>query len=354
MNKKNMNSFKLLAFAACCLSVEANAQIQVSAFNPSVTADGVNYMLPKTVVKTEVSAMKTVFVPGEYAKYAERYLHLSNARSEAETSWKVTGISVSEIGVPDTLKRYSVKSKDKNLLPKVQLSEDGVILAINKDIDTSVKKSAVGRSTNHKLDYKKYLNEEMLSATSTSKMAELVAAEILDIRDSKNQIRRGQVESMPKDGASLKIVLDQLDVQEEALTQLFIGYTDTVYSKKTYYTTPQEDIEKDIVFRFSKKLGFVDKDDLAGEPYYITVKDEHTVALPSEKDAAKRKIVGMVYNVPSQANVRVFNASKTFFEGNLPFAQFGTIDMLSATLFGKDVVTKVIYNPATGAVSKVE
>ena len=342
----------MIMLAALCFATMAKAQ--VAEFNPSVTTDGISYVLPKTALRADVSAVKTVFTPGEYAKYAERYLHFSNVRTEAETLWKVTDVNISEEGVVDTLKRFSVKSKDKNLLPKVQLSKEGFIMAINRYADAPAAQAKAKQPTHHKIDFRKYMTEEMLEATSSSKLAELVAREILDIRESKNAIRRGQADNMPKDGAGVRIVLEELNAQEEALTQLFVGYTDTIYASASFTVVPENDIDKQVFFRFSKKLGFVDDDDLAGEPFYVSVKNAHTVPLPTEKEAAKRKIVGLVYNVPGLADVNVFTVGKSYFSKRVPFAQFGTIDMLSPTLFDKNVSTKVLFDTATGAVSKIE
>ncbi|MCR5312292.1 MAG: DUF4831 family protein [Bacteroidaceae bacterium] len=343
---------KIFLFAAFVTGVSLKAQI--STFNPSVTTDGVNYILPKTAIRADVYAIKTTFVPGEYAKYAQRYLHMSGDRPEMETQWRVTSINVRKTGVVDTLKRFSVKSKDKNMLPKVQLSQSGILLSINENVREDIPEVPGVYSTNHKLDYRKYLTEDMLAATSQSKMAELVAQEILDIRECKNAIKRGQADNMPKDGVSMKLVLGELNAQEEALTQMFIGYTDTVYYAKSFTMVPTEDVDKKIMFRFSKDLGFVDSDDLAGAPFYLDVKDKHSVALPSEKDMAKRKITGIVYNVPGLATVRLYSATKTYYDNEMPFAQFGTIDMLSSTLFKENVTTKVIFDSATGAVSQVK
>ncbi len=287
MKKNNIIASVLFAASMIC-------DAQVSVFTPSVTSDGINYMLPKTALRAEVSAIKVIYMPGEYSRYAERYLHMSGAKAEAEVAWEVTGLKVCQVGVPDTLKRYSVKAKDKNFLPKVQLTEDGIIQAINTVVGSVPEGVSDGYSTHHKLNYKKYLTEEMLAATSTSKMAELIAAEILEIRESKSAILRGQAESMPKDGVSMKLILDELNAQEEAYTQLFVGYTDTVYCSAAFTVVPQEDVEKEVFFRFSKRLGFVDDDDYAGEPYYYSFADEHTVTLPTEKEQAKRKLVGIV------------------------------------------------------------
>jgi hypothetical protein len=256
--------------------------------------------------------------------------------------------------VPDTSKVYTVKLKDKTVAPMVQLTPSGILVAVNTHTDIQESVLPEMRSTNHKMDARQYLTEDILSATSTAKMAELTAQEILDIRESKNAIKRGQVESMPKDGASLKIVLDELNRQEEALTQLFIGYSDTTFTAKSFTIIPDEDMEEHVFLRFSRKLGFVDADDLAGDPYYLSVKDKHTVVLPDTKEAAKRKIEGLVYNMPSMADVTISTMQSTLYKQELPFAQFGTIDMLSPTLFNKGATTKLTFYPATGGLQHLE
>ena len=48
-----------------------------------------------------------------------------------------------------------------------------------------------------------------------------MAKEIYNIRESKNALLRGQADNMPSDGAQLKIMLDNLNAQEEAMTQMF-------------------------------------------------------------------------------------------------------------------------------------
>lgn len=347
--KINLSAVLVFLFAIC-----ANAQTQVTEFNPGVVANGVNYALPKTVLKVDVAAVKVVYTPGEYAKYADRYLHIGGVSTEPSVTWQTTNMSVYQEGTPDTLKVFTVKLKDKTVAPMVQLTKSGVLVAVNTTADVEERILPEPRTTGRRLNARQYLTEEILTATSTAKMAELAAQEILDIRESKNAIKRGQVESMPKDGASLKIVLDELNAQEEALTQMFIGYTDTTFVSKTYSIIPASDIDQKVLFRFSQRLGFVDADDLAGEPYYVSLKDLHTVVLPTEKEMAKRKIEGLVYNMPSMAKVTISTMRGALYEKELPFAQFGTIDMLSPTLFNKGATTKLTLNPATGGILHLE
>ena len=342
---------KLATFLFITSFVSLQAQTKVTPFHPGQRADGVTYCLPRTQVKAELQAIKTVYTPGEFAAYAERYMHVQNVNPSATTRFEIVKIKLSTVGVPDTTKVFTVKLKDKSIAPMMQLTESGIVQSINRISDTSAEnhQEDVHPATRHQLNSRQYFTEEMLSATSSARMAELVAQEIYDIRESRNEIMRGQVDAMPKDGASLKIVLDRLNQQEQALTQTFVGYTDTTYLSQSYIFEPTKDTDKEILFRFSKKLGFVDSDDLAGTPYYISVKDQHTVILPDEKENEKRKIEGIVYNLPSMAQISVFDGTRTMISQKLPIAQFGMIDQLAPTLFNKNTTTKVLFDTSTGA-----
>lgn len=340
----------IIGICLAAMTAGANAQTLVTDFTPGIAANGVNYMLPKTQLKVAVSAMKVTYTQGEYSQYAERYLNIDGTADMDKAGWTVTGIRIWQEGEPDSTKTYTVKLKDKTVAPLVQLTAEGVLLAVNTETEEKEVSIANDKTTHNKLDAGQYLTEEILSATSLAKRAELTAQEILDIRESKNAIKRGLVESMPKDGASLKIVLGELDRQERALTQLYVGYCDTLTTERVFTFTPEGDIDRNVLFRFSRKLGFVDSDDLAGEPFYLTIKDKHTVVLPTEEEKAKRKIMGLVYNMPSTAQVKLESMDKVVYANDLPFAQFGTVDMLSPSLFNKGATTKLVLHPATGGI----
>ena len=68
---------------------------------------------------------------------------------------------------------------------------------------------------------------------------------------------------------------------------------------------PKEEIHDRVVFRFSKKLGVVKADNLAGEPIYITVTDESTLPPANEEAKAKKKLEGVIYNIPGKARVSI-------------------------------------------------
>jgi hypothetical protein len=54
------------------------------------------------------------------------------------------------------------------------------------------------------------------------------------------------------------------------------------------------------------------------------------------------------------ADVTISTMQSTLYKQELPFAQFGTIDMLSPTLFNKGATTKLTFYPATGGLQHLE
>ena len=166
----------------------------------------------------------------------------------------------------------------------MELTEDGIVKSINVPYSKSneTKKAAPVIPATVKANPRDFLTEEILMASSTAKMAELVAKEIYNIRESKNALLRGQADNTPSDGAQLKIMLDNLNAQEDAMTKMFSGTRDKEEKTFTIRLTPDKELNNEVAFRFSKKLGVVANNDLAGTPFYITLKDLKTVKIPQD------------------------------------------------------------------------
>ena len=317
---------------------------------------GVTYALPKTQIEIEVKANKITYIPGEFSKYADRYLRLNKVSADPEEYWELTSVQVKPVGIPDKDNVYFVKMKDKTVAPLIELTEDGIIKSINVPID---KKAAIPAQSlvpaqKKKVNPRDFLTEEILMANSTAKMAELVAKEIYNIRESKNALLRGQADNMPSDGAQLKIMLDNLNAQEEAMTQMFSGTCNKEERTFTVRLTPDKEFNNEVAFRFSKKLGVVANNDLAGTPFYISLKDLKSVKIPQEDGKKKKDLDGIAYNVPGQAMVTLTDGKKKLYEGELPITQFGVIEYLAPVLFNKNSTIKVYFDPNTGGLLKVD
>ena len=219
---------KLIIATGLLMATSAHAQTEVLTGVTRGKDYGVVYALPKTQIEIEIKANKVNYKPGEFSKYADRYLRLTNISAEPEEYWELSSVKVKPVGVPNSEATYFVKLKDKTVAPLMELTEDGLIKSINVPYsgNNTTKAATNTPASQRKANPRDFLTEEILMASSTAKMAELVAKEIYNIRESKNALLRGQADNMPSDGAQLKIMLDNLNLQEEAMTEMFSGTRD--------------------------------------------------------------------------------------------------------------------------------
>lgn len=360
MNLNTIIMKRILTYAfATLMSMGAMAQTDVTPFIPGSTLDGVNYYLPKTAIRLVIEVEKTTVTPGELGKYAFNCLRLNDVPREVTTTYTLKGINMETYGTPDRKKAYNVKVKSKTLAPLVKLTNDGILLSINREAEPQSELSALPKDipAEEPIDARRYFTQEMLTAGSTAKLAELCSQEIYDLRDSRNDLIKGEADNTPKDGAQLKLMLDQLDLQMGALESLFKGTT----THSTHYfalnIVPEKEGET-IAFRFSKHLGVLDSTDLAGEPIYLNVQPLNSLPPIIENiDITKKKEKmekGVFYNVPSIEVVSIFTDQQTFAKAEYPMAQFGVVEILSDALFNKNVTTKVTFYQKTGGIEKVE
>ena len=346
----------------------SSAQTVSSFYQPGVTAEGAVYFLPKTAVRVTVEVEKTTYTPGDLCQYAERYLRLRDVSPTPSVGYRITAIRQEPVAVADTTKRYAVKFDPRTSATNIRLSDDGVLVGINTEVRgekqevrdyTQPKNNSL---TSHsspltsKLNPRQFMSEDALAAGSTSKMAELIAQDIYEIRDSRNQLVRGQADNMPKDGEQLRLMLNQLNLQDRALTSLFAGTTVSDTTRHTFLIVPDSVIVRDILFRFSQKLGLVDADDLAGVPYYINIEDLSTVPAPEPVDPKKKlkPVSGIFVNVPGRLRSVISDAQRQVITSEFPAGQFGNVELLSGSLFNKRFTTRLWLNPLSGAIERLD
>ncbi len=349
---------RYLTVACMVLSACLYAQTDVTFYGPGTQGKdyGVAYALPKTVFNIEIEAEKVTYTPGEFCRYADRYLRLPDVSGEPQEYWLIKRIILHPTGVPDPENAFFVKLKDKTLAPLLELTPEGVIASINQPEPTlkrATSEDQENREVKRAVNPRNFMTEEILMANSTAKMAELVAKEIYNLRESKNSLVRGQADNMPQDGQSLKLMLDNIDEQERALTEMFAGTTDRELKRFTIKVTPNQDIEKQVLFRFSRKLGVIGADNLAGEPVYLDLTDLKSVNVDLVAKARK-KPGGIAYNVPGKALVRIYTPEQEYMEQEVLVTQFGMTEYLAPALFEKKSMVRVTFDPVTGGLVKVD
>lgn len=353
-----MNNKTFALAISALLTVQATAQTEVSTYKPGITPEGVTYFLPKTALRVAVTVKKTHYTPGEFSEYAERFLRIKDAPKTAYDKWDIEKVEVFPYGEADKTKAFTVKLKAKTSAPLVELATDGRLLSINTkatESDATLPTAKIIRKATDGKSGSDYKTEEILSAGSMTKMAELTANEIYDIRENRLLLTKGQADFMPKDGEQLKLMLANLDEQEEGLLCLFKGTSSEETHVYTFDLCPTTEIAKETLFCFSKYLGITDNDDPAGRPFFISVTDLKTLPVAVAQEEGKKKEAEDVrYLIPSRAQIRVFSDEKELASVTIPMAQFGRTEHLGGDLFNKKYTTKVQISPVTGNIVKIE
>jgi hypothetical protein len=352
-----MKQFLAIAVMALSSFCSLSAQTATSTYTPGATTEGIVYFLPKTAIRVAVQIEKTTYTPGDFAQYAERFLRLKDVSSEPSTVHRIISLSQTAVGERDTTKAFVIKFNNKTSAVNVSRTDDGLLLAVNaQPLEQNVPTPFKAHAKRQPLDPRQFMSEEILAAGSKAKMAQLTAQEIYDIRDSRSQLIKGQADFMPKDAEQMKMMLSQLEQQDQALTSLFTGTVvrDTV--EEIFMVHPSAELAKVPLFRFSRHFGVVDIDDMSGAPYFITVQNLTELPATDEKKAAKRKKEedGLYYNVPGKMRTTVFRGNEPLNTEDLPSAQFGNVELLSGELFNKHYGTRLWMNAITGGIDRLE
>ncbi len=321
---------------------------------------GLLYSLPRTQLEVEVVAVKTTQKVGPYYKYANTYLGTSMAIAEESEQWELKEVNIRPFGVVDRETQYLVRFR-KGSSPYMFLSEEGLLLSVNRepvasDVPTATAAIPPAASVLDGNAFSSTITEEMMLSGSEARMAEMAAKQIYRIRESRLNLVTGDVDKLPADGESFKIVMNQLDEQEQALTALFLGTTQTeqVVSRFTFDLVGE--LNNELFFRFSEREGVVDKGDLSGLPVYIDLSvvergkypvDAKGIELSMPKD-------GLAYRIPGRAKVAINFNGAVIRDMEFPVAQFGVVYGLAPSMFdNKKKPAYVTFFPETGAIREL-
>lgn len=349
----------LLIITSLLVSVSVMAQTKVVKKNAVKSNNfGITYSLPKTSLVVDAEVTKVTSKAGPYYKYAEKYLGVKDAITEDNVYYELGKINVANKGIPDPDNTFVVEFKQGTVAPYAFLTEEGLLCTINADYEVpQPEKDASKKKTDaNKTPQSSVYTEELLMAGSTSKQAEVAAKQIYRIRESRMNILTGEADNLPPDGEAMKLVIEQLEEQEKALVNLFVGTktNEVIIHKQTLI--PTGDLDKEVLFRFSRLLGVVAADDLGGTPVYINLKATDKAPVLDAKEAAKKEktMKGIIYNIPGKASIDISMDKKTLFKGELQITQFGTQEGLAPVMFeDKKAPVKVFFHPETGAIKQI-
>lgn len=348
----------LIIIATLLLGLPLVAQTKVVKKN-AVKANnfGITYSLPKTSLIVEAEVTKVTCKAGPYYQYAEKYLAVQDAIAEDAVYYELGKVRLINRGVPDPDNTYIVEFKPGTVAPYAYLTEDGLLCSINTEYvpaEEKAEKKAVAAKQGTAQN--SVLSEELLMAGSTARQAEVAAKQIYRIRESRMDILTGEADNLPPDGEAMKLVIQQLEAQEQTLSHLFTGTTEKTTDLYEVSIIPSDELDKEVIFRFSKQLGIVDADDLGGAPVYMNlIATERAPQLePKEAEKKEKSLKGIIYNVPGKAKVEITMGKRTLYKGEAQITQFGTQEGLAPVMFeDKKAPVKISFYPETGAIKQI-
>lgn len=323
------------------------AQPEVTPVQPGRTPEGAVYFLPKTAIRFHLLIERQTYTPGTFARYADRYMHMQGISTEKQVTHSIANFEVSTVGIRDTAKCFSVVLKGKSKAADIRLSDDGILLAVNAEpVQQATRKPFRPARKSREADPLELLSPDALKAGSIAKVAELTAQQILELQEARQQLVTGEADNMPQDEQQLRLMLSEIDTKANALKSLFTGSIRRDTTEHVLTVCPDQEMEREVVFRLSKQLGLVDADDLAGVPFYLTLKrkDQATLPMPENK-----KRDGFYTNMPTLAELTLSQEDTPIGNFEVPLAQFGFVELREGSLF-KQNNTQMQLHPATGAV----
>lgn len=323
------------------------------------TEYGLVYSLPVTDLDITVETRHTRRVPGEFHNYARRHLAINDAITEPSTTVEVASVTITPRGVADPDNRWLVQFKNGST-PFMLLTPDGIPLTVNSDTpaelpDNALPEAAGPEPTILERDIaRQAMTQDMIRSSSTSKRAELAAQRIFELRDTRSDLLSGQADNAPADGKAMQLVLDNLAGQEESLTAMFAGTTQTWTDVATVTVRPDSSgIARRVIARISPFDGILDADNLAGAPLYLSVEVIEPGRLPVNDKGEAKKFPkgGFAYGIPGTARVSLIYEGTEIASKEVALAQLGVTFGLDPGLFSdKKAPAQLRLDPANGAI----
>lgn len=314
----------LLAFSAGN-GLRAQAQVPTGA---------VVYSLPRTVVNVQVTFEKTVFTPGPYAKYAQKYLG-SAPKVNAGTSYAVKAVKLIPTMEADPSARYTVVLPDKGgvggnflsfsrqgliSIPCGNMGEGVATTFDNVDPEelfrgkdpqgnlATVTTTLYKTVKNEAGEYEKVpVQQSQTVAKSLEKKAEETAAMILSLRQKKTDIITGDTDATFA-GEALRTAIDEIDKLEDEYMSLFYGVASRSEEVRIYYVVPKAGVNSYTVCKMgnvSVSMDIADVEDL-GSPLTDGSKGKSGPVIYYRTPVAAKCRVVLGGNVLTEARVLLY------------------------------------------------
>ena len=344
----------LLATVTSCYQTGKISSVPAQEVLPA--ASGVYYSLPLTTFVFRVETEQTLFIPGPYAAYAEKYLGFKDVGTDFMENWKITGIQFEAASVPDPARWYLLQWNTKCDLPLLyrQLVQQGLILDTPGKNNISIFHPAASGDNSllqpafSDVSYTDYFVEKTDTLYKTifqdsvfvkmpvfrkhvqQKTLEEKASEaahlIHKLRKRRFKIAAADYDILPQ-GEAMKAAFEELRRTEEMYLSLFVGKTISQKYSKTFLYTPSNDQPLETVLaRFSPSSGWAEEKTSDALPFRLILVPQERNIPESEPETKKKKRENTItYRLPLPSEVRLFLGPDLVFQTHTSIYQIGTV-----------------------------
>ena len=335
----------------------------VGALNAQVVEQGESalvYYSPKTSVSLDFTYTVEKQEAGIFAAYAESLLGIDKYVKENKTTCTLTDVRIGTSTGTDYSRSHKVTA-DAGIPMLLNINDKGLLVGYNlpttekaKDKHApapSCERSCSKEETTLAVPY----TDEVLKAATPLAQAHAVARQILHIRETRMYLLSGEVEKEPADGRAMKLVLEELDKQEHALTELFVGKTGKSIEHQRVVFDPQGQVP---TLFFSEENGFTDADNIDADSISIQIAlTPQQFAQTQEDNKSKKKkaveLSPIVYNLPGSGVVSVRYKDAVLGTRTIAIAQLGIDVPLSKDLFTGAELPTIVLNEKTGNIISI-
>ncbi|MCK4343776.1 MAG: DUF4831 family protein [Bacteroidales bacterium] len=367
--KLYITGIAFMFFTACNPPVTFMSTIKPLGNTNVIKQGSVIYALPKTILKIDVEARKTIYRKGPYQAFAEKYLGIKEGVTEDKEEWSISNIEFNFYEEIDPEHYYVIEAQGDFRSNVLELTREGLILSLDPDYYRSLptylnlapqkyegvvfpnvtmkKFEKEIRDTAYRIIETDtamiripYLRTKTIMKTMDEKAKD--AANFIRLtRRRKVMVLRGKNGVFPE-GIAMETAVRELTRMEEEYLDLFFG---KVFSEVYFYTfefIPEKTNgdEPLILFRFSPQKGILPENDLTGRPITIEVartgKTDPLEPIVMEQGSEEQNIAKLYYRVPDLARVQIADEENVLAKKKFLIYQFGKVLQLPSNFIIKD------------------
>ena len=348
-NFRDMKKVFLLLIGASLMISAASAQIV------SQDESALVYYSPQTAISLDFSYTVESYERGIYAQYAESLLGISDVVKQNKTTYRLDNVRIGTSTSVDYTRAHKVTA-DAGIPMLLTINEKGLLIGYNMTADEQPTRKPEPRKPaepKKEEDGPMPLPEEVLNAPTLAAQAQAAAKQIFHIRETRMYLINGEVEHAPADGLSMKLVLAELDKQEQALIALFTGKKTVLHKHERFTLMPDKEQE---LFFFSEENGFTDGENVDADTIQVSMNaTRQQLAKPQETNKKKKspELTTLVYNLPGSCAVAVNYKGHEMAQRTISVAQFGVDVPLAKDLFTGATLPVIVFSEKTGNIISI-